>query len=49
MRSPHETHGITPISHQFHVPHTITITCCLNIQFSYKFSTNQTKSMCYSC
>jgi len=27
MRSPHETHGITPISHQIHVPHTITTTC----------------------
>jgi len=43
MRSPHETHGIMPISHQIHVPHTITTTCYLNIQFSCKFSTNQTK------
>jgi len=44
MKSPHETHGIMPISHQFHDPHTITTTCYLNIKFSCTFSTNQAES-----
>ena len=34
MRSPHETHGITPLSHQFHVSYTITTTFISYIQFS---------------
>jgi len=49
MKSPHETHGITPISHQIHDSHTITTTFISNIQVSCKFSTKQPKSMCYSC
>jgi len=49
MKSPHETHGITPITYNFHVSYTITTTFVSYIQFSCKFSTNQPKSMCYSC
>jgi len=45
MRSPHETHGITPITYNFHDPHTITTTCYLNIESSCTFSTNQTESL----
>jgi len=43
MKSPHETHGITPISHQSHVSYLITTTCYPDIHFSCTFSTNQTK------
>jgi len=34
MGSPHETHGITPITHQIHVSHTLTTTFISYIQFS---------------
>jgi len=34
MRSPHETHGIMPITHQIHVSHTLTTTFISYIQFS---------------
>jgi len=43
IKSPHEAHGITPISHQSHVSYLITTTCYPNIHFSCTFSTNQTK------
>jgi len=43
MRSSHKTHGITPISQQFHVSHTIPTTFISNIQISCKFSTNNQK------
>ena len=43
MRSPHETHGITPITYRSHDPHTITINCYLHIEFPCTFSTNQTE------
>jgi len=43
IKSPHETHGITPISHQSHVSYLITTTCYLSISFSCTFSTNQNK------
>ena len=39
MRSLHETHGITLISHQFHVSHTITTTFISYIQFSFHQTT----------
>jgi len=35
MRSPHETHGITPITYTFHVSHTTTTTFISYIQFSF--------------
>jgi len=43
IKSSHETHGITSISHQSHVSYLITTTCYLNINFSCTFSTNQNK------
>jgi len=43
IESPHETHGITPISHQSHVSHHITTTCYLHINFSCSLSTIQTQ------
>ena len=39
MISPHETHGITPISHQFHVSHTIATNFISYIQFSFHQTT----------
>ena len=35
MRSPHETHGITPITYKFHVSHTTTTTFISYIKFSF--------------
>jgi len=35
MRSPHETHGITPITYNFHVSHATTTTFISYIQFSF--------------
>jgi len=35
MKFPHETHGITPITYNFHVSHTTTTTFILYIQFSF--------------
>jgi len=47
IKSSHETHGITPISHQSHVSYLITTTCYLNINFSCTFSTNQPNRISY--
>ena len=35
MRSPHETHGITPITYKFHFSHTTTSTFISYIQLSF--------------
>ena len=35
MKSPYETHGITPITHNFHVSHTTTTTFISYIQLSF--------------
>ena len=49
MGSLHEIHGITLITHQIHVSYNTATTFISYIQFSCKFSTNQPKSICYSC